>query len=194
MPTFDMRDFVLLHTPILWIASHALAATVCSAVLVLSCLVGIIIAAIFLPDIGLLLLLSFAFCVSGAFLLTSEALRRGTTAKGYDLLQETRLPDMPLRGEYAEGLVARGLFAEIVWGLQVMVALIGLVVPGVLELSYPGVGEIILLVIVGLIVQAKFTSSLCTRIHRVVNPLWKGCWTVSANGTTKTYSMMRTSR
>lgn len=195
MPTFDMRDFILLHTPVLWIAAHPIVTTILGAILVAAFTAGIILTVVFnFIDVGLLLVLSAGFLASGAVLLTAVALRKATTPKGYTLLNESRFPDVPVRAEYAESLVVRGLFSEIVWGCQVLVALIGLLVPGVLEMAYPLQGEVVFLVIVLSIVQAKFTSSFVTRLHRLVHPLWRGTWAQVGGTGVKTYRVARDSR
>lgn len=87
---------------------------------------ALILTAIYWADVGVLLLLSLAVCFSGVCLVVAWSYYQVTTEQGYGLLMESRFPDMPMRGHYAEGLVARGLFSEVVWGFQVLVALAGL--------------------------------------------------------------------
>jgi hypothetical protein len=194
LPTFDVRDFVLLHSPIP-AAMRAPRRGALLGLLALAALVAVEWWNFAVSFSGVLHVVAvFALLTILAWLWLCRRFARSATPDALALLADTRWPEMPLRGEYAESLVTRGIWSEIMWLTQVVIALGGLLIPGLLEVAFPIIGELLLFVIVFSIVHSKFTVPFVTRCHRLARPPWIGSWSYDELGVRTSYTMARRPR
>jgi hypothetical protein len=86
------------------------------------------------------------------------------------LLSQSHRPKLPLRGEYSEGLVTRGLFSERIWTIQLLLTFVAILVPGLLEVYIPFSAELIFLGLMTLLMHPKFTGPLLNYIFGFEKP------------------------
>ena len=118
MSIVDMRDYMLLHTPICWSIINITSALAIN--LFLSILLGVtlIITVIYYNDVLTELIIGFLFLFSIVMLYILNQYGTLTKESGLELIKQIRFPDIPIRGEYAENLVSRGVFSESLWLTQ----------------------------------------------------------------------------
>ncbi|MFA5499444.1 MAG: PEP/pyruvate-binding domain-containing protein [Candidatus Omnitrophota bacterium] len=90
-----------------------------------------------------------------------------------DLLKLSDKPKLPLRGEYSESLVTRGIISEPIWTLQLLLTFYAMLFPGTLEMAFPFIGEMIFLGVMLLLTHPKFTGPLINYIFGIVEPPFK---------------------
>jgi hypothetical protein len=86
------------------------------------------------------------------------------------LLDDSVEPKLPLRGEYSESLVTRGILSEPIWTLQLLLTFYAMLFPGTLEMAFPYIGEIVFLSIMILLTHPKFTGPLMNYLFGIVEP------------------------
>jgi hypothetical protein len=86
------------------------------------------------------------------------------------LLSQSKRPKLPLRGEYSEGLVTRGLFSERIWTIQLLLTFVAILVPGLLEVYIPFSAELIFLSLMTLLMHPKVTGPLLNYIFGFEKP------------------------
>ena len=178
LPTFDMRDFLLLHTPMLWILQHLTLSVWLAggSALSFAFIFAISFLRVDLPS-SLVQVWCFMLCMASCALCWAFwSLRSAMTEPVLLALRACRFPEMPERAQYTEDLMIRGIWSETIWLLQFVLGIFCLLVPGTVEIAYPFLGEFHLLVLLVLLIHPKFTAPLLTRLHFVFHPKWKGYW------------------
>ena len=178
MVKFDLRDYVILHTPSMWVMCNLWMAFLMSAAVTVAWLIFLVIAVVlqwiwFAIFCGCLFSVLFGFL--SCFIYSTIIIANPEKVKK---LKDSRMTELPARAAYAELLVVRGVFGEAVWLVQVVAGLAALSIPGVLEVAFPYMAEVLLIVIVALLVQMKFTAAIITRIHHIIRPPYTGEWVV----------------
>lgn len=178
LPTFDMRDFLLLHTPLLWILQH-LTVSVWIAGCTSLAIFGIFLLSFSVDILGSSLaqvwfFLMAVFC--GALFWAFYSIREAMTEPVLMSLRACRFPELPERALYSEDLMIRGIWSETVWLMQFALGIFCLLVPGTVEIAYPFLGEMHFLLLLILLIHPKFTAPLLTRLHFIFHPRWRGYW------------------
>ncbi|MDP2929707.1 MAG: hypothetical protein Q8O01_06595, partial [Candidatus Omnitrophota bacterium] len=169
LPTFDIRAFMLTHVPIVKfvgsktrLIGYSIAFGVIFALLVLfASMSGSYAAAV---PLGLFAL--FAASLSR----TLGSLSLYSRLEMMEILKNKRFPKTPLRAVYAESLVTRGIFSEIVWLIQITLTFYAMFTPGTLEIALPYLGELLFLGVMVLLTVPKFYGTLTNRILGITGP------------------------
>jgi len=177
LPTFDMRDFMLLHTPLLWVLQHLSVSLWLTGGGALG-LLAIFVWAVQGAHLGSLAqVFCFVLTVAAAAAFWAvRSIRQAMTEPVLMALRACRFPEMPERALYSEDLMIRGIWSETVWLAQFVLGIFCLLVPGTVEIAFMHLGEFHLLILLLLLIHPKFSAPLLTRLHFVFHPKWRGYW------------------